>query len=112
MEKRFKLVKVFKPENGNGEHGEWHRQEIVVEEIDETVQYPNQLLLRLTGERAKNFNLKEGDEVEFLYSSRVRIFKSKKGTPDEHDAGMQENSCWKISKVSSTGEDTDKLPFE
>ena len=105
VEKKFKLVKVFEPETGTGEHGAWHRQEIIVEEIDESVQYPNQLLLRLSGEKAKNFNLQEGDEVEFKYSSRVRTFKSKKGTPDEREAGMQENSCWKIEKAKQKEED-------
>ena len=103
----YKIIKIFEPETGEGTYGPWKSQDVIVEEIDDTVQYPNQILLRLSGKAAENFNLQVGDEVTFMYSTRVSVFTVKKDTPDEKEMGRMECKCWKIEKVKPS----DNLPF-
>lgn len=96
--KDFKIIKIFDIETGNGEFGEWVSREIVVEEIDDSVENPNQILLRMKGDVARNFNLAVGDIVEFAYATRVHTFTVKKGTPEEKVRASMECRCWKITK--------------
>jgi len=110
MNERFKIIKIFAPESGEGTFGPWKSQDVIVEEIDESVQYPNQILLRLTGKAAESFNLQVGDEVTFKYSTRVSVFTVKKDTPEEKEMGRMECKCWKIEKASPAQVET--LPFD
>lgn len=107
MANSFKIVKIFPEEEGTGAYGPWKSREVVVEEMNDAVQYPNQILLKLKGKTAEGFDLQEGDQVEFLYASRVSIYKVDKDTPDEKERGRMECMCWKIEK-----KEKDVLPFD
>ena len=102
-EKRFKLVRIFDKRTYNGKT----YRDLIVEEIDEMVQYPNQLALTLKDDNAINFNLKVGDEVKFLYSTSVYVNTFTGSDGKECFEPKQRNNCWNIKKV----EKEDVLPF-
>ena len=99
MEERkliYKITEVLPLESGVSQNGnEWKSREFVVEE-QANVQYPNQLVMRLSGEKVKLLeDLAVGSIVGLGYNSRVRSFQSKAGKTMH----VQENNCWRISKV-------------
>ena len=92
----YKITEVLPLESGVSQNGnEWKSREFVVEE-QANVQYPNQLVLRLSGDRVKLLDsFAVGSVVELGYNSRVRSFQSKAGKTMH----VQENNCWKITKI-------------
>ena len=99
MEERkliYKITEVLPLESGVSQNGnEWKSREFVVEE-QANVQYPNQLVLRLSGDRVKLLDgFAVGSIVEIGFNSRVRSFQSKAGKTMH----VQENNCWKIAKI-------------
>ena len=99
MEERkliYKITEVLPLESGVSQNGnEWKSREFVVEE-QANVQYPNQLVMRLSGEQVKLLeDFAVGSIVELGYNSRVRSFQSKAGKTMH----VQENNCWRISKA-------------
>ena len=92
----YKITEVLPLESGVSQNGnEWKSREFVVEE-QANVQYPNQLVLRLSGDRVKLLDsFAVGSVVELGYNSRVRSFQSKAGKTMH----VQENNCWKIAKI-------------
>ena len=99
MEERkliYKITEVLPLESGVSQNGnEWKSREFVVEE-QANVQYPNQLVMRLSGEKVKLLeDFAVGSIVVLGYNSRVRSIQSKAGKTMH----VQENNCWRISKV-------------
>ena len=99
MEERkliYKITEVLPLESGVSQHGnEWKSREFVVEE-QANVQYPHPLVMRLSGEKVKLLeDFAVGSIVVLGYNSRVRSFQSKAGKTMH----VQENNCWRISKV-------------
>lgn len=99
MEERkliYKITEVLPLESGVSQNGnEWKSREFVVEE-QANVQYPNQLVMRLSGEKVKLLeDFAVGSIVVLGYNSRVRSFQSKSGKTMH----VQENNCWRISKA-------------
>ena len=99
MEERkliYKITEVLPLESGVSQNGnEWKSREFVVEE-QANVQYPNQFVMRLSGEKVKLLeDFAVGSIVVLGYNSRVRSFQSKAGKTMH----VQENNCWRISKV-------------
>ena len=92
----YKITEVLPLESGVSQNGnEWKSREFVVEE-QANVQYPNQLVLRLSGDKVKLLDsFAVGSVVELGYNSRVRSFQSKAGKTMH----VQENNCWKITKI-------------
>lgn len=92
----YKITEVLPLESGVSQNGnEWKSREFVVEE-QANVQYPNQLVLRLSGDRVKLLDsFTVGSIVELGFNSRVRSFQSKAGKTMH----VQENNCWKISRI-------------
>ena len=63
--------------------------------VIENVRYPNQLLMRLSGDDVKLIDgVNVGDTVDLGFNSRVRSYQ----TRDGKNMHSQENSCWKINK--------------
>ena len=90
----LKVKKMMPLQAGVSERGEWKSREVILEEIDERIQYPNQYLVRFTADRVNLVDsIKEGDTVTCHWSSRVREFKTKNG----YDMVSQENNGWGIS---------------
>ena len=78
----------------------WTMQEFVAEEVAD-VQYPNQLLLRLSGERMRLLQgVAEGDVVELGYNSLVREFTTQGGRA----VASQQNNCWRLERVDQQTE--------
>ena len=99
MEERkliYKITEVLPLESGVSQNGnEWKSREFVVEE-QANVQYPSQLVMRLSGEKVKLLeDFAVGSIVVLGYNSRVRSFQSKAGKTMH----VQENNCWRISKA-------------
>ena len=46
----YKIKEILPLQQGTSERGDWQSQEVIVEE-NANVQYPNQLLLRLRGDK-------------------------------------------------------------
>ena len=46
----LKVKKIMPLQSGVSERGEWKSREVILEEIDERIQYPNQYLVRFTGD--------------------------------------------------------------
>lgn len=92
----YKITEVLPLESGVSQNGnEWKSREFVVEE-QANVQYPNQLVMRLSGDKVKLLDsFAVGSVVELGYNSRVRSFQSKVGKTMH----VQENNCWKITKI-------------
>ena len=92
----YKITEVLPLESGVSQNGnEWKSREFVVEE-QANVQYPNQLVVRLSGDKVKLLDsFAVGSVVELGYNSRVRSFQSKAGKTMH----VQENNCWKIAKI-------------
>ena len=92
----YKVIEIMPMESGTSQTTgkEWKSREFVAEEIVD-VQYPNQVLLRVSGENVKLIDgVNVGDTVELGFNSRVRSFQTKDGKTMH----SQENSCWKITK--------------
>ena len=92
----YKITEVLPLESGVSQNGnEWKSREFVVEE-QANVKYPNQLVMRLSGDKVKLLDsFAVGSVVELGYNSRVRSFQSKAGKTMH----VQENNCWKITKI-------------
>ena len=92
----YKITELLPLESGVSQNGnEWKSREFVVEE-QANVQYPNQLVMRLSGDKVKLLDsFAVGSVVELGYNSRVRSFQSKAGKTMH----VQENNCWKITKI-------------
>lgn len=89
----LKVKRIMPLQTGVSERGEWKSREVVLEEIDERIQYPNQYVVRFTGDRVNQLDsIKEGDTVTCHWSSRVREFK----TRDGRDVAVQENNGWGV----------------
>ena len=92
----LKVKRIMPLQTGVSERGEWKSREVVLEEIDERIQYPNQYVVRFTGERVNQLDsIKEGDTVTCHWSSRVREFK----TRDGRDVAVQENNGWGVKNL-------------
>ena len=92
----YKVIEIMPMESGTSQTTgkEWKSREFVAEEIAE-VQYPNQVLLRLSGDNVKLIDgVNIGDTVDLGFNSRVRSYQ----TRDGKTMHSQENSCWKITK--------------
>ena len=90
----LKVMKMMPLQARVSERGEWKSREVILEEIDDRIQYPNQYLIRFTGDRVRLLeSINEGDTVTCHWSSRVREFKTKNG----YDMVSQENNGWGIS---------------
>ena len=90
----YKVMEIMPVESGTSQATgrEWKSREFVAEEIVD-VQYPNQVLLRVSGEKVKLIDgVNVGDTVELGFNSRVRSFQTKDGKTMK----SQENNCWKI----------------
>ena len=90
----YKVIEIMPVESGTSQTTgrEWKSREFVAEEIAD-VQYPNQVLLRVSGENVKLIDgVNVGDTVELGFNSRVRSFQTKDGKTMK----SQENNCWKI----------------
>lgn len=89
----LKVKKLMPLQTGVSERGEWKSREVILEEIDERVQYPNQYLVRFTGDRVNQLDsIKVGDRVSCQWSSRVREFCTKDGRA----MASQENNGWGV----------------
>ena len=92
----YKVIEIMPVESGTSQATgrEWKSREFVAEEIAE-VQYPNQVLLRLSGDNVKLIDgVNVGDTVDLGFNSQVRSYQ----TRDGRMVHSQENNCWKISK--------------
>ena len=92
----YKVLEIMPIESGTSQATgrEWKSREFVAEEIA-NVQYPNQVLLRLSGENVKLIDgVNVGDTVELGFNSRVRSYQTKEG----RTMHSQENNCWRILK--------------
>ena len=92
----YKVIEIMPVESGTSQTTgrEWKSREFVAEEIAE-VQYPNQVLLRLSGDNVKLIDgVSVGDTVDLGFNSRVRSYQ----TRDGKTMHSQENNCWKIFK--------------
>ena len=92
----YKVTEIMPVETGTSQATgrEWKSREFVAEEIAE-VQYPNQVLLRLSGDNVKLIDgVSVGDTVDLGFNSRVRSYQTREGKTMH----SQENSCWKITK--------------
>ena len=92
----YTVKKVLPMQSGVSDRGEWKSQDIVVEELTPDVQYPNQYLLRLSGNNVNMLNgIAEGSKVEAMWYSRVREYKTKDG----RTMLAQEHRCWKVERA-------------
>ena len=91
----LKVKKIMPLQTGVSGRGEWKSREVILEEKDERVQYPNQYLVRFTGDRVNMVDsIKEGDTVTCHWSARVREFR----TRDGRDMATQELNGWGVNK--------------
>ena len=89
----LKVKKLMPLQRGVSAKGEWKSREVILEEIDERIQYPNQYLVKFTGDRVNQLDgIKEGDTVTCHWSSKVRVFQTKDG----RSMALQENNGWGI----------------
>ena len=92
----YKVIEIMPMESGTSQTTgkEWKSREFVAEKIKD-VRYPNQLLMRLSGDDVKLIDgVNVGDTVDLGFNSRVRSYQ----TRDGKNMHSQENSCWKITK--------------
>ena len=92
----YKVIEIMPVESGTSQATgrEWKSREFVAEEIKD-VRYPNQLLMRLSGDDVTLIDgVDVGDTVDLGFNSRVRSYQ----TWDGKNMHSQENSCWKITK--------------
>ena len=91
----YKIKEILPLQQGTSERGDWQSQEVIVEE-NANVQYPNQLLLRLRGDKTGQLTgLQAGDVVDVMYASTVRAYTTKDG----RKVYNTEINCWSIRKV-------------
>ena len=91
----YKVIEIMPVESGTSQTTgrEWKSREFVAEEIMD-VRYPNQVLMRLSGDDVKLIDgVNVGDTVELGFNSRVRSFQTKDGKTMH----SQENNCWRVS---------------
>ena len=92
----YKVIEIMPVESGTSQATgrEWKSREFVAEEVED-VRYPNQLLMRLTGDHVKLIDgVNIGDTVDLGFNSRVCSYQKRDGK----SILSQENSCWKITK--------------
>ena len=90
----YKVIEIMQVESGTSQATgrEWKSREFVAEE-SEDVQYPNQVLLRVSGANVTLIDgVNVGDTVELGFNSRVRSFRTKDGKTMH----SQENNCWRV----------------
>ena len=91
----LKVKKIMPLQTGVSERGDWKSREVILEENDERIQYPNQYLVRFTADRVNQVDsIKEGDIVTCHWSSRVREYK----TRDGREMAAQELNGWGVKK--------------
>ena len=89
----LKVKKILPLQRGVTERGEWKSREVILKEIDERIQYPNQYLVKFTGDRVNQVDsIKVGDIVSCQWSSKVREFQAKNG----RSMAIQENNGWGV----------------
>ena len=92
----YKVIEIMPVESGTSQATgrEWKSREFVAEEIM-NARYPNQVLMRLSGDDVKLIDgVNVGDTVELGFNSRVRSFQTKDGKTMH----SQENNCWRVVK--------------
>ena len=91
----LKVKKIMPLQTGVSERGEWKSREVILEENDERIQYPNQYLVRFTADRVNLVDsIREGDTVSCHWSSRVREYRTKDG----REMAAQELNGWGVKK--------------
>ena len=91
----LKVKKILPLQTGVSERGEWKSREVILEENDDRIQYPNQYLVKFTGDRVNQVDsIKVGDIVTGHWSSRVREYK----TRDGREMAAQELNGWGVKK--------------
>jgi len=71
----WKVVHVGELQTGNKDGRDWAVREVVFEEDpDIPVQYPQQIVGTLRGDKAKEFNLKEKERCSLAYSMNAREY--------------------------------------
>ena len=91
----LKVKKIWPLQRGVTERGEWKSREVILEENDDRIQYPNQYLVKFTGDRVNQVDsIKVGDIVTCHWSSRVREYK----TRDGREMAAQELNGWGVKK--------------
>ena len=89
----LKVKKILPLQTGVSERGEWKSREVILEEVDERIQYPNQYLVKFTGDRVNQVDsIKVGDIVSCQWSSKVREFQAK----NARSMAIQENNGWGV----------------
>ena len=89
----LKVKKILPQQTGVSERGEWKSREVILEENDDRIQYPNQYLVKFTGDRVNQVDsIKVGDIVSCQWSSKVREFQAKNG----RSMAIQENNGWGV----------------
>ena len=89
----LKVKKILPLQTGVSERGEWKSREVILEENDDRIQYPNQYLVKFTGDRVNQVDsIKVGDIVSCQWSSKVREFQAKNG----RSMAIQENNRWGV----------------
>ena len=89
----LKVKKILPLQTGVSERGEWKSREVILEENDDRIQYPNQYLVKSTGDRVNQVDsIKVGDIVSCQWSSKVREFQAKNG----RSMAIQENNGWGV----------------
>ena len=90
----YKVIEIMPVESGTSQTTgrEWKSREFVAEEIED-VRYPNQVLMRLSGDDVKLIDgVNVGDTVELGFNSRVRPFQTRDGkTMKSH-----EHNRWQV----------------
>ena len=105
MEKIYKIIKVFPIEEGISERGRWRSQDVVVQEVNDEVEHPNELLLRCRGSLLERFTPVEGLLVSVKFSTSVRYYTTGRGTAEERERASMEANCWKME----LREESDKI---
>lgn len=68
------IIEILKAETGTGQNGDWKRQDVVVETIE---QYPKKVCISFWNDKIDNAILKPGNRVQILITIKSKEFSGK-----------------------------------
>ena len=75
LELKGKIIKVLDLQTGQGQNGEWKKQEYLLETLDE--KYPKQVVFAVWNDKIEQFNISDGKEITVSIEIESKEFNGK-----------------------------------
>lgn len=108
MQLTAKLIQLLPLQSGTGKNGEWKKQDIIVETLD---QYPKKVCITLWGNKFDHVSLQSGDQYTIDFDVESREFNGRWYT-DVKAWKIEAQNKQKSAPTSSPQDEFEEIPPE